>query len=89
MKEKLINCGINLLRYPNKVTRFFIEFFTDSILNKNIDEDTRSRILTNIIKRIDAEGPHPWGSLYFVHQLQLLKSRLKELNVPKSILEML
>ena len=89
MREKIINYIINLIRYPNSITLFFIDFFSWGIFNEMFDKECRNMILSIIIKRTDAEGPHPWGLLYFVQQLQIMKNSLGNLHVPKHILDLL
>lgn len=47
LKEKLIKFAINLIRYPNSVTIFFIDFVT-ALVFKNVHEKTRNLLLAKM-----------------------------------------
>lgn len=87
LKDRLLNLIINLIRYPNTITLFFIDFATSTIFKQTKDTKTRDLLLSRIIRRMNAEGPYGWGLHYLVKQLQILKNELATLHVPKSILD--
>ena len=74
---------VNLIRYPNSVTLFYINLALDMILKNNTEKSTRETLLANILVRMSVEDPHAWGLDYLVNQLIGYKSTLISLNVPK------
>lgn len=90
MQLKLINSMLNLVRYPNNVTLFFIDLLRDIIFNKAIkDVSLRDNILTCFLARTNVEAPQPWGEIYLTLQLQIHYKELVSLNVSQKILESL
>lgn len=85
MKTKLINFAVNLIRYPNSITLFFIEFARSTIY-KSKDTSVKDAMLVNILGRMNAEGPQAWGLIYLARQLQIHKN---ELSIPKKLLDLL
>lgn len=79
-----------MIRYPNNVTLFFIDYLKDIIFNKSIkDNAIREQLLSSIIARMNSEGPHPWGQIYLTKQIQIHKNELHALNVSQKILEIM
>jgi hypothetical protein len=71
-RAKLVTSMINLIRFPNQVTLFFLDLINDVLFNKQVKENSiRELILTNISERMNAEGPRPWGLVYLSLQLQI------------------
>ena len=89
MKNKIINMIINLIRYPNMITLFYIDFFLDVIMKENVEAEIRNNILRLILRRMDAEGPQAWGMIYLAQQLKGMKNSLTAMKVPQNILEIL
>ena len=73
LKEKLIKFALNLIRYPNAITCFFVDFVTNLVF-KGSHEKTRNLLLSKMFERINVESAHPWGMLYLVSQLQAQKN---------------
>lgn len=73
LKEKIIKFALNLIRYPNSITSYFIDFVTTLIFKAN-HEKTRNLLLAKMFERINIESAHPWGMLYLVNQLQAQKN---------------
>lgn len=48
LKEKFIKYALNLIRYPNAITLFFIDFVTTVIFNST-NEKTRNLLLKETI----------------------------------------
>ena len=88
LKEKLIRFALNLVRYPNSITCFFIDFITTMVFRGN-SEKTRNLLLAKMFERINVESAHPWGMLYLVSQFQTQKNELTKLQIPKDILSRL
>lgn len=88
LKEKLIKFVLNLIRYPNTITCFFIDFVT-TLVFKSTHEKTRNLLLSKMFERINVESAHPWGMLYLVNQFQTQKNELTKLQIPKEILNRL
>lgn len=89
-KQRLVHSILNLVRYPNNVTLFFIDMLRDIIFNKLIkDNATREMILHSIIARMNCEGPQAYGLLYLVLQLQIHSNELASLGVSQRVLELL
>lgn len=77
-----------MIRYPNMVTLFYIDFIKDYIFNKQIkDNSIRELILSLIITRMNSENPHSWGEIYLAKQIQIQKNELHGLGVSGKILE--
>ena len=89
LKQRLIAYMVNLIRYPNSVTLFYINLVMDIVFRKATDNSTRDAILMNIMSRMNAEGPQAWGLDYLVKQLMIQKSSLAHLNVSKDIQKLL
>jgi hypothetical protein len=88
LKEKFIKYALNLIRYPNSITSFFIDFVTTIVFKSN-NEKTRNLLLVKMFERINVESAHPWGILYLVNQFQTQKNELTKLQIPKEILNRL
>jgi hypothetical protein len=88
LKEKFIKFSLNLIRYPNSVTCYFVDFVTTLVFKGN-HEKTRNLLLAKMFERINVESAHPWGMLYLVSQLQAQKNELNKLQIPKDILNRL
>ena len=88
LKEKMIKFALNLIRYPNTITCFFVDFVTNIVFKGN-HEKTRNLLLIKMFERINVESAHPWGMLYLVSQLQAQKNELNKLQIPKDILNRL
>ena len=89
IKLRLITCLINLIRFPNSVTLFYIDFARNAILDQSKDQNQtsfREALVVNILARMDAEGPQAWGLTYLVKQLQIHK---KDISISKKHLELL
>jgi hypothetical protein len=84
----LIKYALNLIRYPNAITCFFIDLVTTLVFKSNHDK-TRNLLLTKIFERINIESAHPWGMLYLVGQFQVQKNELSKLQIPKEIINRL
>jgi hypothetical protein len=85
LKEKMIKFALNLIRYPNSVTTYFIDLVTGLIFKGN-QEKTRNMVLSKMFERMNEESGNPWGMLYLVNQLQAQKNELNKLQIPKDIL---
>ena len=85
-KLRLISSTINLIRYPNSITLFFIEFVRSTLHRPAKDSSVKEAMLMNILNRMNTEGPQAWGLIYLTKQLQIHK---KELVMPKKLLELL
>ena len=88
LKEKMIKYALNLIRYPNAITCYFVDFVTNIVFKGN-HEKTRNLLLTKMFETINVESAHPWGMLYLVSQLQAQKNELNKLQIPKDILNRL
>jgi len=88
LKEKFIKYVINLIRYPNSITLFFIDFIT-GIVFKGTHDKTRNLLLSKFIARVNSDSAHPWGMLYLTNQLQIQKNELNKLPIDKEILDKL
>ena len=88
LKEKLVKFVLNLIRYPNAITCFFIDFVT-TLVFKSTHEKTRNLLLAKMFERITVDPTHPWGMLYLVSQFQTQKNELTKLQIPKEILNRL
>ena len=90
-KTRLINSILNLIRYPNTITLFFIDLvLNELIFSKQMkDNSTRELTLNCIIARMNAEGPQSWGQIYLALQLQIHSKDLVSLNVSSKILDQL
>ena len=88
LKEKIIKFALNLIRYPNAITCYFVDFVTNLVFKGN-HEKTRNLLLAKMFERINVESAHPWGMLYLVSQLQAQKNELNKLQIPKDILNRL
>jgi hypothetical protein len=84
LKEKVIKYALNLIRFPNAITSFFIDFVT-AIVFRGTHDKTRNLLLTKMFERINVESAHPWGILYLVSQFQTQKNELNKLQIPKDI----
>lgn len=82
LKEKMIKFVLNLIRYPNAITLFFIDFVT-TLVFKSTHEKTRNLLLAKMFERITVDPTHPWGMLYLVSQFQTQKNELTKLQIPK------
>ncbi len=70
-----MNNILNLVRYPNLVTLFCIDFVKDLFFNKSIkDNSIREMMLSALMARMNAEGPQSWGLIYLTRQLQIHKN---------------
>ena len=84
----MIKYALNLVRYPNSITCFFIDLITTIVFKSN-SEKTRTLLLSKMFERIHVESAHPWGMLYLVSQFQTQKNELTKLQIPKDILSRL
>lgn len=85
LRDRLIKFALNLIRYPNRVTAYFIEFVNQVVFRLAGDksvEKLRIILLKKILERMNVEDPHAWGMLYLVKQLQVQKNELKKMQVP-------
>ncbi len=79
---------MNLIRYPNAITVYFIDIIT-TIIFKSSSEKLRNVLLTKIFERMNVDSTHPWGMLYLVNQFQIQKNELTKLQVSRDILNRL
>ena len=79
---------LNLIRYPNVITVFFIDLVIQIIFKEKQDK-LRVLLLKKIFERMNVEDPHSWGMLYLVKQFQIQKNELKKLQVPNEIMQTL
>lgn len=86
MRTKLLNNIINLIRYPNYITLYFIDFVTHIIFKQNKDNLLRELILANIITRMRGEVPIAWGLIYLVNFV-LQKKDLQSLNISQELMD--
>ena len=68
LRDQVINAMLNNLRYPNKVTIFFIKVILE-ILGSEKDVQLNEQILTNLLDRLIVEKPHPWGILALIFNI--------------------
>lgn len=73
LKEKVIKFALNLIRYPNSITTYFIDLVTGLIF-KNSHDKTRNLLLSKMFERMNEDSGNPWGMLYLVNQLQAQKN---------------
>lgn len=85
MRTKLINNIINLIRYPNYITLYFIDFVTHLIFKQNKDNSLRELILGTIITRMRGEVPI-MGMIYLVNFV-LQKKDLQSLNISQELMD--
>lgn len=65
-RQKLLRGILNLIRFPNLLTLFFINL-TDTILYKEHDPSLQEALARAIIERMTVEKPHPWGLIFVVN----------------------
>lgn len=88
----MLSCIINLIRYPNHITLFFIDFVAHLVFkqsqakDKERDSALREMMLNNIVTRMKGEVPIAWGLIYLVNNV-LVKDKLSLLGLPHKILD--
>lgn len=88
----MIKFCLNLIRYPNIVTAFYIDFVLQVVFKSSGDKSAdklRNVLLKKILERMNVEDPHAWGMLYLVKQFQIQKNELKKMQVPNELLQIL
>ena len=77
-KDKFIKYALNLIRYPNAITLYFIDFVIQGVFKQTSDKSTDSKLrnllLKKVLERMHVEDPHAWGMLYLVKQFQIQKN---------------
>ncbi len=92
IRDKFIKFALNLIRYPNVVTAYFIDFVMQIVFKSYNDKSAdklRNILLKKILERMNVEDPHAWGMLYMVKQFQIQKNELKKMQVPNEMLQIL
>jgi hypothetical protein len=92
LRDKFIKLALNLIRYPNVVTAYFIDFVTQVVFKSSNDKSAdklRIILLKKILERMNVEDPHAWGMLYLVKQFQIQKNELKKMQIPNELLQIL
>ncbi len=81
-----------MIRYPNMVTAYYIDFVHQVVFKSSGDKSVdklRNVLLKKILERMNVEDPHAWGMLYLVKQFQIQKNELKKMQVPNELLQIL
>lgn len=92
LRDKFIKFSLNLIRYPNVVTAYFIDFVIQIVFKSSNDKSAdklRNILLKKTLERMNVEDPHAWGMLYLVKQFQIQKNELKKLQIPNEVLQIL
>jgi hypothetical protein len=92
MRDKFIKFSLNLIRYPNIITAYFIDFVIYIVFKSSNDKSSdklRNILLKKTLERMNVEDPHAWGMLYLVKQFQIQKNELKKMGIPNEVLQIL
>lgn len=82
--------SINLIRYPNNITLFFIDFAMAIIFDLAIDKNLREMMFRNVtVRMIGIEEPIGWGLIYMVYQITPRKGELESGGISQELIQML
>eukprot|EP00828_Plagiopyla_frontata_P048878 TRINITY_DN9537_c0_g1_i1.p1 TRINITY_DN9537_c0_g1~~TRINITY_DN9537_c0_g1_i1.p1 ORF type:complete len:177 (-),score=13.47 TRINITY_DN9537_c0_g1_i1:41-571(-) len=69
MREALVTAMLNQIRYPNKISKYFMDLL-QKIFSESKDDALLEQITALLVERLIVKKPHPWCQVYFFFELQ-------------------